>query len=78
MIRRQLLSSKLFSGRRTLHVITSSTAYNKSDISETIQEHPHTKKCDDDQQHNYIEITNAQRLILSVGSSIAALVNPRR
>lgn len=29
-------------------------------------------------QHDYIQTTNTQRLILSVGSSVAALVNPHR
>lgn len=32
----------------------------------------------DEPQHEYIHTTNLQRLILSVGSSVAALVNPHR
>lgn len=32
----------------------------------------------DEPHHDYIHTTNFQRMILSVGSSVAALVNPRR
>lgn len=78
MYRRLWLDSATLSGCRKIHMSTSflrAADTTKSPIEHTPdnKEYPNAGRT-----HDFIDITNTQRMILSVGSSLAALVNPRR
>lgn len=77
MYRRVLLNSATLTGCRKMHMSKFMRAADstKAPIKHTTDnnEYPNAE-----QTHDYIDITNTQRMILSVGSSLAALVNPRR
>lgn len=86
MIRRQILSPRVFGVNNIRQLVTSFVMKNEADIhksvnqfSENVDIHNGSNEHEiGDSQHDYIHITNFQRLILSVGSSVAALVNPHR
>ncbi|XP_055315723.1 uncharacterized protein LOC129575755 [Sitodiplosis mosellana] len=86
MIRRQLLCPRVFGINKVRQLITSSAMKNKTDIHRSVNQFPETVDIQNgsnehkigEPQHDYIHISNFQRLILSVGSSVAALVNPHR
>lgn len=86
MMRRQLLSSKVFSPTNVRHVITTCMTNHEAQIhgnANQFSENADIYDGNHDQttdalQHNYINTTKFQRLILSVGSSVAALINPQR
>lgn len=88
MLRRGFLSSKICSTTNVRQLITSCVKSNEPNTYKSVNSHE-TEKADiysanheqnemDEPQHDYIHTTNFQRMILSVGSSVAALVNPRR
>lgn len=71
MINRRLFSSSLFRQKYAIQFTTSFK--NRNDIN------PASEKTEiNNQMHDFIETTKAQRFILSIGSSMAALVNPHR
>lgn len=74
VIKRQLLSPKLLNGsvRRSRPLINSYRNHSNAEVNTSSNQHQN------ESPHNSIEITNAQRIILSVGSSVAALINPHR
>ncbi|XP_031618148.1 uncharacterized protein LOC116337610 [Contarinia nasturtii] len=87
MIRRPFLSSRLFGVQTTRHVLMSHKWNNEVDnhkgVNHTLENVDITvngsnKHNIGESQHDYIQISNVQRLILSIGSSVAALINPHR
>lgn len=76
MAYRQLLRPKILSGSdfRSRQLITSAYNHHGSNINSSPL-NPHDFS---DESQKSIEITNAQRIILSIGSSVAALLNPHR
>lgn len=86
MIRRRFLSPRVFGVNNIRQLVTSYVMKNEADIhksvnqfSENVDIHNGSNEHEiGDSQHDYIHISNFQRLILSVGSSVAALVNPHR
>lgn len=73
MIYRRLFTPTLFRQKYTRPFTTSHNDVNHSQENVDI-----SNEINNDQPHEFIETTKAQRLILSIGSSMAALVNPRR
>lgn len=85
MYRRLLLSPVSLGGCRKLYMsktITKAADTNNTTIGnpvETLKANElDTAKELGERTHDYIDITNTQRIILGVGSSLAALINPRR
>lgn len=83
MYRRLLLGSVSSSGCRKLHMSAAVTRAAATATARSPNETPETNEHADanepgERTHDYIDITNTQRLILGIGSSLAALVNPRR
>lgn len=86
MIRHQLISSRVFGVHNVRQLITSCVKKNEEDIhksdnkfSENVDIHGGSNEHKiGEPEHDYIHTSNFQRLILSVGSSVAALVNPHR
>lgn len=78
---RLLSASATFSGCRKIHAATrlmraTDTTKIPSGISDS-NEYRNSERIREP-THDYIDITNTQRIFLSIGSSLAALVNPRR
>lgn len=86
MIRRQFLCRKAFGVNNARQLITSGLLKNETDIhrnvnqfSENVNIHNGSNEQNiGEPQHDYIQTSNFQRIILSVGSSVAALINPHR
>lgn len=83
MYRRLLLGSVSSSGCRKLHMSAAITRAAATATARSPIETPEANEHADanvagERTHDYIDITNTQRLILGIGSSLAALVNPRR
>lgn len=85
MLRRRLLSSRIFGSGNVRQMITSCVNRTETDIhgsvnqfSENSNSGNYEHKIDEEIQHDYIHTSNIQRLILSIGSSVAALINPHR
>lgn len=86
-MRHQFLSSRVFSATNVRHMITSCVNNNETNIHGSVNQFSenvvgidggsHEDKIDAP-HHNYIDTSTFQRIILSVGSSVAALVNPQR
>lgn len=86
MMRRGFLSSSVCSTRNVRQLITSCARNSEADIHRSVNsssENANAHNTNDEHEieqphHDYIHTTNFQRLILSIGSSVAALVNPHR
>lgn len=87
MIRRQLLSPTAFGMRNIRQMVTSCVRGHKAvahksnnQFSENVDIHcgSDEHKIGDEPQHDYIHTSSFQRFMLSVGSSVAALLNPHR
>lgn len=86
MMRRGFLSSSVCNARNVRQLITSGVRNSEADIQKSVNsssENANAHNTNDEHKieqphHDYIHTTNFQRLILSIGSSVAALVNPHR
>lgn len=86
MICRQFLLSRRFDTRPIRQLNTSYVKRNNTDARGSVNQssanadihNGNYEQKIDEPQHEYIHTSKFQRLILSVGSSVAALVNPRR
>lgn len=77
-MRCELLSSRICNMRNVRQLITSSVKCNERGSVIAPSENPNIYIENEEPLHSYIHTTNFQRLILSVGSSVAALFNPHR
>lgn len=81
MYSRLLSASATLSGCRQIHTATClMRATGTSKMPHEISDRNEYRNSEQTPEplHDYIDITNTQRIFLSVGSSLAALVNPRR
>lgn len=86
MICRPFLCRKAFGVNNARQLITSGMMKNETDIHRNVNQFSENVNIQNgsnehnigEPQHDYIHTSNFQRMILSVGSSVAALVNPHR